>query len=823
MDNDNFFGFDTSIPPEDGFEGLEDEEYDALNDETFGPAAVDGDWEEGHEQMATLTEARRIATKQQNYPNSLKHQDDAGLLGNFQNLSLLNYNGQDTHRMDQGSAPINIAGYQSKSHGHHHHHHHHMGSSLLHDLPGSPSNSIWTPSPDFDKLQPVTRQSPSNGMTRSLGQPPGLSNLSGLPHLGLHTIKTVEEIEEEMKLQHNRPHPPGGHLNVLRAEDFEREMARQSVNRPQHQQGMAGPMHHPHQFNLQRQGTFPVGVTNSHNHINRPFSRAFPNQGNLPGSIQHYQQQQQQQPQQFLMNNFPNNNNRKSMVNHHHAHHHAQGHDNYGMYHHNNFHNMQQQQQNHQYNMRSLEGRYPNANMYDQVRNGNPHDRRNFERRSYDQNRGHDQSKNNYDRPQNNSRDDYPNHSGRIRRDSEAEWEEWHRMREEDEYSGLMTPREKAWLKNIQAMQLNSDNPYQDDYYFVMYSVKQQRKREEEVMSIDGLQLLLPDRGKDGGREYEPPRLENSLGKLQVVSVNAPRKIIDLEVVHLDPTHPTTPLQREMRKHRHMLLHIEKLYNVIMDLDDLERKIRHLPDCPTRDVYKTKSRQQAAKLWETCTSPPERLLQLLCIRKGKSLLYRLLMWLDESAYTKLVFTILQNMPMLTKKDTHDQFLTLFWPITDRLIASANDGILLEIADILVPRGCGEAPQKTNLVSALYNKYGVSLILALMVRGEQLAYDFIGCGFWQEYRWQNFLEGIVNALVSLPDPNNKSSSDVNKPPSELPQALPSVALAASPFRPAVHLSRCSGVDPHLLNLSQKKMAQLEATHTKSTTTQSPAKC
>lgn len=94
-----------------------------------------------------------------------------------------------------------------------------------------------------------------------------------------------------------------------------------------------------------------------------------------------------------------------------------------------------------------------------------------------------------------------------------------------------------------------------------MHSVKQQRKREEEVIEIDGLQLLLPDRGKDGasGREYEPPHLENSLGKLQVVSVNAPRKIIDLQVVHLDPSHPTTSMQREMRRHRHLLLYVEKV------------------------------------------------------------------------------------------------------------------------------------------------------------------------------------------------------------------------------------------------------------------------
>ena len=59
--------------PEDAFEGLEDEEYDALNDETFGSAAVDGDWEEGHEQMATLTEARRISRNQE-FTNSLKQQ-----------------------------------------------------------------------------------------------------------------------------------------------------------------------------------------------------------------------------------------------------------------------------------------------------------------------------------------------------------------------------------------------------------------------------------------------------------------------------------------------------------------------------------------------------------------------------------------------------------------------------------------------------------------------------------------------------------------------------------------------------------------------------
>lgn len=820
MDSDNFFGFDTSHPPEDASEGLEDEEYDALNDETFGSAAVDGDWEEGHEQMASLTEATR--RKRKEYSNALKRQDDGDLLDNLQNLGLLNYNGRDGCGVGQSSLPINIVGYRSRNHGHPQ-----MGSSLLgsHDLPCSPSsNSIWAPSPDLDKLQPVTRQSPSNGVSRNFGQLPGLSQLGVLPPLGLQTVKTVDEIEEEMRLQRNRP---GGHINALRAEELERELARQSANRQQqqqqHAQNVMGPMHQSQQYNLQRQGSFTGGVPGNHNQFNRQFQRPFPNQGNYQGPMQQYPHHQQQ-----FMNNFPNNNNSKGMLNHlnqpppqhmHHHHpshphypHHMQGPNNYGMYqHHNTLHgnHHHHQQQNHLYSSRNAEGRYGNSNGYDQMRNGNQYDRRNnYERRPYEQNRGHDQGKNHYDRPANNCRDDYPNHSSRTRRDSEAEWEEWHRMREEDEYCGLMTPREKAWLKNIQAMQLQTDNPYQDDYYFVMYSVKQQRKREEEVMSIDGLQLLLPDRGKDGGREYEPPRLENSLGKLQVVSVNAPRKIIDLQVVHPDPAHPTTPLQRDMRKHRYLLLHIEKLYNVMMELDDLERKIRHLPDCPTRDLYNSKSRQLALKLWENVNVVPEKPVQLLGIRKGKSLLCRLLMWLDESAHVKLVLALLQNMTLLTKRDVHDQYLALFWPITDRLVASCSHEILLEFANALLAQG--GSTQKANLSSALYSKYGASLILAMMVRGEQVSSDLEGCDAWQE-----FLAAIVGILSSLPDSSGKVSSD-------LPQALPSVALAASPFRPATHLTRCTQVDPQLIKSSQERMGLLEVMRPTKATTQSPAK-
>ena len=38
----------------------------------------------------------------------------------------------------------------------------------------------------------------------------------------------------------------------------------------------------------------------------------------------------------------------------------------------------------------------------------------------------------------------------------------------DDEYAGLMTQREKDWIIKIQLMQLHTDNPYVDDFYYTV-------------------------------------------------------------------------------------------------------------------------------------------------------------------------------------------------------------------------------------------------------------------------------------------------------------------------------------------------------------------
>ncbi|KAL9900672.1 protein associated with topo II related - 1 [Glossina fuscipes fuscipes] len=68
---DSFFGFDTSLPLDDDGGGGQiaepsEEEYDALNDETFG-CATNGDWEEAHENLVRLDECIDVGKDQDTF------------------------------------------------------------------------------------------------------------------------------------------------------------------------------------------------------------------------------------------------------------------------------------------------------------------------------------------------------------------------------------------------------------------------------------------------------------------------------------------------------------------------------------------------------------------------------------------------------------------------------------------------------------------------------------------------------------------------------------------------------------------------------------
>ena len=154
----------------------------------------------------------------------------------------------------------------------------------------------------------------------------------------------------------------------------------------------------------------------------------------------------------------------------------------------------------------------------------------------------------------------------------------------EDEYAGLMTQRERQWVINIQLNQLKCENPYIDDYYYTVFTLKKeseakerqrvrdmsktQREHLQRQLSLsetdqarmlkrdeEGSQLLLPSETSGTGAaaataEFKPQQFANSLGKLQAVSVKAPRKIIDVDVMIQDAEErvANTNIQKDSRQ-----------------------------------------------------------------------------------------------------------------------------------------------------------------------------------------------------------------------------------------------------------------------------------
>lgn len=186
---------------------------------------------------------------------------------------------------------------------------------------------------------------------------------------------------------------------------------------------------------------------------------------------------------------------------------------------------------------------------------------------------------------------------------------------EYDEYANLMSNRDKQFLITIQLMQLNTETPYFDDYYYTMYKERQrirdsvnesQAHRDNQLnhpftQPKGHAQMLLRqfnNIGKNGGlqnqkngmgrerrnsessqknekeaptpRTYTPLQFENSLGKLQCGSVTAPRKIIDMEIVGSGENGGQSSATELSSKSRQILMHIESLYKIVLKLEDLQ-------------------------------------------------------------------------------------------------------------------------------------------------------------------------------------------------------------------------------------------------------------
>ncbi|XP_062864756.1 protein PAT1 homolog 1 isoform X2 [Trichomycterus rosablanca] len=235
--------------------------------------------------------------------------------------------------------------------------------------------------------------------------------------------------------------------------------------------------------------------------------------------------------------------------------------------------------------------------------------------------------------------------------------------RSRDPYSNLMTQREKEWVARIQMMQLQSTDPYLDDYYYQNYYEKMEKRQERDHDSSrkeHTTKLITPQVAKIE-HTYRPVQFAGSLGKLTVSSVNNPRKMIDAVVT----TRSDDEEKREKQvwnKRRQVLYTVEKMYSLLLEVQDFEKRFLQTPEEqrePLLEQHKANTVQLYSSLrekeWDDGVSD-EQCLMIMSVRKGKRLVARLLPFLSPSQAAAVLLGIARNLPALAKKDKQDQVL-----------------------------------------------------------------------------------------------------------------------------------------------------------------------
>jgi len=300
-----------------------------------------------------------------------------------------------------------------------------------------------------------------------------------------------------------------------------------------------------------------------------------------------------------------------------------------------------------------------------------------------------------------------------------------HYASNEDEYAGLMSQRDKQWIINIQLNQLKCDNPYVDDYYYTMYEAKRRAENDE---SKAGGQLLLNESMDHSS--YTPTQFENSLGKLQVVTVKAPRQIIDVGVVrcadspvsHLktETVHEGSPApgavvveqgnKKQGNDYKQVLIQIEGLYMALLDLESDQLKLSALPtNAPLREQVSSDEIFHLQTLQSGLKST-EWLADCLAVPKGRSLVLRSLTHLSPDRRAVTLTSLLSNIHLLCKGDKEDH---KYWNVLAQHIALESHLNLEPCVEVIL------ALKKKVLMSLLTTSLGSSVILTLILKASLL--------------------------------------------------------------------------------------------------------
>ncbi|XP_045057645.2 protein PAT1 homolog 2 [Desmodus rotundus] len=288
-----------------------------------------------------------------------------------------------------------------------------------------------------------------------------------------------------------------------------------------------------------------------------------------------------------------------------------------------------------------------------------------------------------------------------------------------DPYAKLMTRKEKDWVIKVQMVQLQSENPYLEDYYYQKYYQKLEKKEADEELlgrrnKVESLKLVTPYIQK--AETYESVvRIEGSLGQVAMSTCFSPRRAIDA-VPHGTPE-PEMGAAGSQRLR--VLSWIEKMFLQLLEIEEGQN------NGPPQPCYSEQQRNHVEKLFQALKTQEQNnleeaadgFLQVLSVRKGKALVARLLPFLPQDQAVSLLLVITHHLPLLVKRDAADQVLQMLFKPLGNYISHLTFHELLQGLQglMLLPPGSSERP----VTVVLQNQFGISLLYALLSHGEQL--------------------------------------------------------------------------------------------------------
>ncbi|XP_059179977.1 protein PAT1 homolog 2 isoform X2 [Centropristis striata] len=292
-----------------------------------------------------------------------------------------------------------------------------------------------------------------------------------------------------------------------------------------------------------------------------------------------------------------------------------------------------------------------------------------------------------------------------------------------DPYCNLMTAKEKEWITRLQMIQLQSENPYHEDYYYQEYYRRIEAKMAEEELGIrskrEPPKLTTPYITKTD--VYAPVvHIEGSLGQVAVSTCYSPRRAIS--AVHAVQAQGPQEEQKDIRQQRLVVLSkIEKLFMVLLEVEEAERmKTSVLSEAEERRLLE-KSQGKVEQIYSQLQhhSPLDsgvEFLPFLLVSKGKRLLARLLPFLKPDASLKILSVVTSNLPTLMNRDPEEALPVLYPPLRNVIGGLSFSQLIVFLKDLTSSESLATYE---SLSLACQNKFGLSLLYALLSQGEKL--------------------------------------------------------------------------------------------------------